>query len=466
MGSFRDAAGTAYYTALNFPQVSITLDAPVRAVQDRSIVTPTNHPFRPIVVALALSTFAAGCSKSDGAAAKPEAPAQVEHHPDESALSVVTLTEAAEKRLGITTVKAERRPVPRRQTFGGVVEVPPGAALVVSAPLAGTLAIPPDAAPPIPGSRIEAGKPVFRLEPFLTPERYIPTPAEQAQVANATATLAQLKATAAGDVDRARAEVRGAEIALRRAEQLVKDRAGAQRTVDEARAAMGIAEANLAAAETRQRTLEPVSTTDESLDLKPIDISAPRGGVLRTLSVAAGETVPLGEQLFEVVSLERVWVRVPVYVGLADQIASDGEASVSDFSASSGGPASGGRAVVSAKPVAAPPSADPLTASADFIYEIENGDGTHRPGERVAVTVPLRGEEESLVVPWAAVLYDFDGGAWVYVKTGDREFVRHRVAVRYAADGLAVLAAGPEPGADVVVDGAAELFGTEFGAGH
>ena len=119
-----------------------------------------------------------------------------------------------------------------------------------------------------------------------------------------------------------------------------------------------------------------------------------------------------------------------------------------------------------AKAIAAPPSADPLTASADIIYEIDNTEAGLRPGERVAVTVPLRGEEESLVVPWAAVLYDFDGGTWVYVKSGDHEFHRHRVAVHHAADGLAILAAGPQPGAVVVTDGAAELFGTEFGAGH
>jgi hypothetical protein len=30
----------------------------------------------------------------------------------------------------------------------------------------------------------------------------------------------------------------------------------------------------------------------------------------------------------------------------------------------------------------------------------------------------------------------------------------------------AALASGPPPGASVVTDGAAELFGTEFGAGH
>ena len=46
---------------------------------------------------------------------------------------------------------------------------------------------------------------------------------------------------------------------------------------------------------------------------------------------------------------------------------------------------------------------------------------------------------------------------------GDRAYARRRVVVRYVANGLAVLAAGPPVGTAVVTDGAAELFGTETG---
>ncbi len=74
-------------------------------------------------------------------------------------------------------------------------------------------------------------------------------------------------------------------------------------------------------------------------------------------------------------------------------------------------------------------------------------------------------EAESLVVPWAAVLYDIHGTTWVYEKTAKTVFRRRRVLVRYTTDDLAVLAAGPKVGTEVVVDGAAELFGTEFGTG-
>ena len=88
------------------------------------------------------------------------------------------------------------------------------------------------------------------------------------------------------------------------------------------------------------------------------------------------------------------------------------------------------------------------------------------PGQKLAVMVPLRGRAESLVVPFKAVLYDVHGGAWVYKQLDERVYARQRVSVEYVDGDNAVLVAGPEPGSKVVTDGAAELFGTEFGVGH
>ena len=79
------------------------------------------------------------------------------------------------------------------------------------------------------------------------------------------------------------------------------------------------------------------------------------------------------------------------------------------------------------------------------------------------MTLPLKGEDESLAVPRAALIRDIHGGAWVYEKTGDHAYARRRVLVDRVVGDLAVLASGPKPGAKVVTDGAAELFGTEFG---
>jgi len=116
--------------------------------------------------------------------------------------------------------------------------------------------------------------------------------------------------------------------------------------------------------------------------------------------------------------------------------------------------------------VSAPPSADAVATTVDLFYELANGDGRLYPGQRLAVTLPMRSSHKSLVVPLKAVLYDVHGGRWVYEQTGPGVYVRRRVAVRYVDAAKAVLASGPTAGAKIVTDGAVELFGTEFGVGH
>ena len=90
---------------------------------------------------------------------------------------------------------------------------------------------------------------------------------------------------------------------------------------------------------------------------------------------------------------------------------------------------------------------------------------TLRPGQRVGVTIPLRTPSDSRAIPWPAVLHDIHGGTWVYEQIQPHTFRRTRVQVRYVVDGVAAVAQGPEPGAEIVTAGAAELFGTEFGTG-
>ena len=77
----------------------------------------------------------------------------------------------------------------------------------------------------------------------------------------------------------------------------------------------------------------------------------------------------------------------------------------------------------------------------------------------------LRASEDRPVIPYSAILYDMYGGAWVYTNPGPHLFVRARVELDYVVDELAVLSHGPPEGTMVVMTGAAELFGTEFGVG-
>jgi multidrug efflux pump subunit AcrA (membrane-fusion protein) len=96
-------------------------------------------------------------------------------------------------------------------------------------------------------------------------------------------------------------------------------------------------------------------------------------------------------------------------------------------------------------------------------YQVGNRDQLLRPGQRVGVTLPLKGAETSLVVPRSSLVRDAHGGSWVYVNVAPHTYARQRVFVDRVVGELAALLHGPKVGAKVVTLGAAELYGAEFG---
>jgi len=375
-------------------------------------------------------------------AEKPPGPANVTKVVKEDDLNTVTLTEEAEKRLGLTLAVAETKSVRRVRVYGGEVAVPVGRTILVAAPLGGTLKAP-EGGVPMAGSTVIAGSTVFQLTPLLTPD--------------GRATLSAALADANGQVNTAKASFELTDIAVKRAERVLKEGAGSQRQVDEARAAFDVAKRTLDAASARQVILNKIVGDADGETAAPIPIVAPQNGVLRVVSALSGQTVPLGAVLFEVVDLSTLWVRVPLPVGDLDGIDRTESASVGKLNSPPGA------SLLSAKPVAAPPSANALAATVDVFYELPNADGKLTPGQRLGVAISLAGAKESTTLPWSAVVFDVHGGTWVYAQTAPRTYARKRVVVRYTSGADAVLASGPAVGTMVVATGAQELFGAETG---
>lgn len=373
---------------------------------------------------------------------KPPGPATVAKVVKEEDLNTVALTKEAEKRVGLTLAAVEAKAVRRVRVYGGEVTVPVGRSIPVAAPLGGTLSAPAGGVPKA-GSPVTAGTPVFQLTPLLTPD--------------GRATLSASLADANGQVNTAKASFDLADIALKRAERVLKEGAGSQRQVDEARAAFDVAKRTLDAAAARQAILNRVVGDADGGAAAPIPIAAPEDGILRVVTALPGQTVPSGAALFEVVDLSTLWVRVPLPVGDLDGIDRNSPVQAGKLSASAGSRLS------AAKPVTAPPSANPLAATVDVYYELPNADRTLTPGQRLGVTIPLADAKESLTVPWSAVIYDVHGGTWVYAQTAPRTYARKRVVVLYTAGADAVLANGPPAGTKVVAHGGQELFGAETG---
>lgn len=71
----------------------------------------------------------------------------------------------------------------------------------------------------------------------------------------------------------------------------------------------------------------------------------------------------------------------------------------------------------------------------------------------------------SVVIPYAALLYDAQGKTWVYTNPAPRVYERQAVTVTKVEAGAVTASAGPTVGTAVVTVAAAELFGAEFVTG-
>ncbi len=377
------------------------------------------------LVMMAHSGVSTGASET---AKKGDPAAVVENGIPETALATVRLTERAVERLGVRTVSVELRSMDRTQIAGGVVEAPPGGIVQVVAPQQGTVLVAGQSLP-LPGTKVAAGEPLLRIRALSASEI----------------------ARARDIVDSALARLRVAEAAL------------AARGEDEGRRAeRDSAAVSLEAARQRLRIMRGEAGQGDGSDgLAPLTITSPTAAIVRRLDVTPGQSVPSGAPLVELVRVDALWVRVPIYAGLLRSIRAGAPARIRTLGDSNG---AGWQADI----VSGPPSADPLAGTVDLFYRLarlSDGNTGLVPGERVIASLLLGDAEERLVVPQSAVLYDVNGGTWVYERIAPATFARKRVAVDDVLDGFAVLSQGPGEGAEIVTDGAVEIFGTEFGTG-
>ena len=389
----------------------------------------------------------AGCQPAGGtkaAPAKGAVPAKITGAPKEAELATVTLTPEAETRLGVVTVAIERKPAPKTETYAGEVMIPPGRLTAVTSPFVGMIKAPAGGVLPLPGVEVKEGQPVCVLIPILSPE--------------AQATMAPLLIEADGQVKQATEQLKNAKVNLDLAQSLVDQKLGGTAAVINAKSQYDLMQTSLRVAEARKEILTKVAADAKSGMMNVQPIAAPASGVLMNMHAQAGQVVGAGAPLFEVAAHDPLWVKVAVFVGDKSKLATDKPAEIGGLADAPGAP--GARP---GKPVHAPPAADPLAATLHVFYEIDNKDGAFRPGERVGVILPMKGESTSLVAPRASLLRDIHGGTWVYEKIGDHSYARRRVQVNRVIGEIAVLATGPAVGAKVVTDGAAEIFGTEFG---
>jgi RND family efflux transporter MFP subunit len=389
-------------------------------------------------VLLFLLVIICACNKSEHSKGKSNKPAQVINAVKESELTTVILSPKAEQRLGIETAVTEYQSIRNTLRLGGEIISPPGHQASIAAPMAGTVfGINGDELLPA-GTKVKRGQPILNLL-LLTPEKDLAGAREAVEVKKVQLEVAQAQAD--------------------RAKILLHDKATSEKIYLQAQAGLAVASASFKAAEARLRLLDGTGMESATEGLSAFVLKSPVDGVIQRIYVASGQAVPASTLLFEVSSQDPVWVRVAVYVGDMVKIDQKKDAIIQSLGNISN------INVYNAKSVNGPPLSDPNSVSSDLFFEISNSEGLFRTGQKVSVLLTQLGSGNRIVVPWSAIMYDINGGNWVYLRTRQYTYSRRRVEVSSVIDGSAVLTRGINKDEEIVTTGAAELFGTEFGGG-
>ena len=81
-------------------------------------------------------------------------------------------------------------------------------------------------------------------------------------------------------------------------------------------------------------------------------------------------------------------------------------------------------------------------------------------------TAPIRQNGQGKIMPYAALIYDAEGGTYAYTSPKPLTYVRQKIDIDHVAGDSVMLSDGPPAGTEVVTVGAAEVYGTEFEVAH
>ena len=341
--------------------------------------------------------------------------------------SAISYLKEPQWKTDFATVPVQEAELRRSIRVPATIHPLPGGDALVAAPAAGRFTA--DAVPSI-GDRVKAGQVLGRLEPRLAagPDR----------------------ATLEAEVAEARSALEAARAEQMRAERLLEDRAVPARRVEDARRAVGVAEARQRAAEAR------VAQRDETLRTgggvaagNAFALRAPIGGRVAEVMATRGASYDEGAVLFRIVRTDRV--DLELQVAAADVAAARQTAGLALEIPGRDLPL-----VLQPHHIRDAGVVDPATRALPLQMEIDN------PGEQLlvgqVVTAVLYARERSRVptVPSAAVLMEA-GRPYVFVQLGGETFARRFIEISSRDGDLVGIGAGVKPGERVVTRGAYDV---------
>jgi len=388
---------------------------------------------RPLTWSLtAVCTLLVGCGRD------PERTSAESAEPDARRSGEVRLTADAQATIGLRTRAVESRSIAETLPLTGWFVAVPGNEVIVKASAAGFVITTSATGSsfPVLGAKIEQRDKLAALHVFLSPQ-------EQAQ-------LVALKEDADSAMEQSQVTMRLIGDQLERY-RTAKESINGSRLVelqelhDKAQAAYREAKDKL--------PYLPAEPYRVQLGLQPFSVESPISGRITALHVAQRQFVTAGDPLWTVADWSQLWLRVPVFEADLPRLGKDGTAQFS---------LPGDPATYSAVPIRTPQSSDPTRRTIDRFYRVDNGAGAWRPGQAAAATIPTDVASDRLLVPFSAVLWDAQGGTWLYVRSGDDEFRRQRVELGRRLGTDVVIERGLKKEDEVVIEGAQTLYGEEF----
>ena len=382
---------------------------------------------RVLIVGILLSACGGCGGEKDGpSAASP---------PPEAASGTVKLSEKAQQQLGLECQRPVKRDVQAVLSLTGWLELPPGKEIAVKSPLTGYLAVVEGQPAWVLGARIEKGQALQRVMAFLTPTE-----------------LAQI-ATAKEDTDIA---IEQSLVSMKLAEeQLAKATAARDAVIgtrlNDLKELFGRSKAAYEKSKEKLRFL-PHEPKDGDLLMRPVTVESPLSGRILTVHVTEPQFVFQSDPLWTVADWSVLWVRVPVFETDLPRVLTTAAAGVRIP----------GSSAVPASPLGAPQPTKPGLRTVDLLYAVPNDAETLRPGQSVVVDLPAGASEERLLIARSAVLWDGNGGAWVYVRASEDSFRRQRVELGQTVGEEVVIARGLDDDDEVVTTAAQSLYGEEF----
>lgn len=236
------------------------------------------------------------------------------------------------------------------------------------------------------------------------------------------------------EVNRARALMEQSRATWQRVQTIVDQGAGAPQDLDDAVAALKVAEANLELARTR---------------LDKARIEAPFSGLVGKRRVSPGAFLAAGAPITDLAQIDQLRVAFGVPERLLASVSVGNEVTVTTT-------AFPDQALTGVLTIIEP-QLDPLTRTVGVVARVANDDQLLRPGMSATVSIVLEERDEALTVPAAAVFVE-GGQAYVYVIKPDSLVTRSPVSLGTRLADVVEVVAGLEDGQQVVRAGHQKLY--------